>query len=59
ISISTVIQKGREENGYVPIVMLTHEAVEGDIKKAMEEIDRLPFIRGESIQIRIEEGLVN
>ena len=57
ISISTVIQKGREENGYVPIVMLTHEAVEGDIKKAMEEIDRLPFIRGESIQIRIEEGL--
>ncbi|MCX8110738.1 MAG: homoserine dehydrogenase [Syntrophorhabdaceae bacterium] len=57
ISISTVIQKGRKENGYVPIVMLTHEAVEGDIKKAMEEIDRLPFIRGESIQIRIEEGL--
>jgi len=57
ISISTVIQKGRQENGYVPIVMLTHEAIEGDIKKAIEEIDRLPFIKGESIYIRIEEGL--
>ncbi|MBP8625445.1 MAG: homoserine dehydrogenase [Syntrophorhabdales bacterium] len=57
ISISTVIQKGRQENGYVPIVMLTHEAIEGDIKKAMAEIDKLPFIKGESIHIRIEEDL--
>ncbi|HOJ44233.1 MAG TPA: ACT domain-containing protein, partial [Syntrophorhabdaceae bacterium] len=57
ISISTVIQKGRKENGYVPIVMLTHEAIEGDLKKAIVEIDKLPFIKGESICIRIEEGL--
>lgn len=57
ISISTVIQKGRKENGYVPIVMLTHEAIEGDLKKAIYEIDKLPFIRGETICIRIEEGL--
>ncbi|HPU28713.1 MAG TPA: homoserine dehydrogenase [Syntrophorhabdaceae bacterium] len=57
ISISTVIQKGRKENGYVPIVMLTHEAIEGDLKKAIKEIDKLPFIKGESICIRIEERL--
>ncbi|MCX7965370.1 MAG: homoserine dehydrogenase [Syntrophorhabdaceae bacterium] len=57
ISISTVIQKGRKENGYVPIVMLTHEAIEGDLKKAIKEIDTLPFIKGETICIRIEEGL--
>ena len=28
ISISSVIQKGRDEKGSVPIVMLTHEARE-------------------------------
>lgn len=57
ISISSVIQKGRQENGYVPIVMLTHEAVERNLKKARAEIDRLPIIKGESVSIRIEEGV--
>jgi len=56
ISISTVIQKGRKEKGHVPIVMLTHEASENNLKKAKVEIDRLPFIKGESIHSRIEEG---
>ncbi len=56
ISISTVIQKGREEKGHVPIVMLTHEALEKNLKMAKIEIDRLPFIKGESVHIRIEEG---
>jgi homoserine dehydrogenase len=56
ISISAVIQKGRQENGYVPIVMLTHQAVERDLKKAKAEIDTLPDIKGESVHIRIEEG---
>lgn len=56
ISISAVTQKGRKETGYVPIVMLTHEAVERNLKKATAAIDRLPFIRGGSLYIRIEEG---
>ncbi len=56
ISISAVTQKGRKETGYVPIVMLTHEAVESDLKKAAAVIDRLPFIRKGSVYIRIEEG---
>lgn len=56
ISISTVIQKGRKEKGHVPIVMLTHEASENNLKKAKVEIDQLPFIKGESVHIRIEEG---
>ena len=29
ISISVVTQKGRKENEYVPVMMLTHEAAEG------------------------------
>ncbi len=56
ISISAVTQKGRKESGYVPIVMVTHEAIEKDLKKAKEKIDKLPFIKGESVHIRIEEG---
>ena len=58
ISISTVVQKGRQETGYVPIVMLTHEAMEKNLKKAKAKIDREPFIKGESVHIRIEEGLI-
>jgi homoserine dehydrogenase len=56
ISISSVIQKGRKENGYVPIVMLTHEAIEQNLKKAKAAIDRLAVTKGESVSIRIEEG---
>lgn len=58
ISIAAVIQKERREKGYVPIVMLTHEAREGGLKKAKEEIDRLPFIYGKPVHIRIEESVV-
>lgn len=56
ISISSVIQKGRKENGYVPIVMVTHEAIEQSLKKAKTAIDRLAVTKGESVSIRIEEG---
>ena len=56
ISISAVTQKGRKENDYVPVVMLTHEAAEKSLKEAKAEIDRLPFIEGESVHIRIESG---
>ncbi len=55
ISISAVIQKGRQEKGYVPIVMLTHGATEKDLKAAKVKIDKLSFIQGESVHIRIEE----
>jgi homoserine dehydrogenase len=56
ISIAAVTQKGRTEKDYVPIVMLTYEASEGNLKQATEKIDRLSFIGGPSVHIRIEEG---
>ncbi len=56
ISISVVTQKGRKENEYVPVMMLTHEAAEGHLLDAKAEIDRLPFIEGKSVHIRIEHG---
>ncbi len=56
ISISAVTQKERKESGHVPIVMLTHEADEKSLRKAKDKIDKLPFIKGGSVHIRVEEG---
>jgi homoserine dehydrogenase len=56
MSISAVTQRERKEGGHVPIVMLTHEASEKNLKKAKSEIDKLSFIKGESVHIRVEEG---
>ncbi|MBW2061520.1 MAG: homoserine dehydrogenase [Deltaproteobacteria bacterium] len=55
ISISSVIQKGRELKGAVPIVMLTHEAQEANVKKALAEIDQLDIIRDKTVLIRVED----
>ena len=55
ISIASVIQKGREVNGAVPIVMLTHEARESDVQKAVAEIERSAGVRpGTAVLIRVE-----
>jgi homoserine dehydrogenase len=55
ISISAVVQKGRKENDYVPIVMITYEASEENMRRAKEEIDGQSFVAGESLHMRIEE----
>lgn len=56
ISISSVIQKGREIEGVVPIFMLTHEAKEANVQKALREIDDLPITFDNTVLIRIEDG---
>jgi len=55
ISIASVTQKERHEERVVPIVMVTHEAREKDLRAALEMIDRLGTIREKSVAIRIEE----
>jgi homoserine dehydrogenase len=57
ISISAVIQKGRQVNGAVPIVMMTHEAKEKNVHRALMEIDRLGVILGKTRFIRVENEL--
>ncbi len=59
ISISSVIQKGREGKARegVPIFMLTHEAKEKEIQKALAEINTLPVTLKEPLLIRIEDKL--
>ncbi len=56
ISIESVIQKGRREEGTVPVVMMTHEATERDVREALEEIDRLDVIGRKTVLIRVEDG---
>ena len=55
ISINSVVQKGRSNETSVPIVMLTHEATEGKVKKALKEIDSQEFVLDETTIIRIED----
>ncbi len=54
ISITSVIQKGRRLGEAVPLVVLTHEAKEKDMRKAIEEIDQLPVVMGKTVFIRVE-----
>lgn len=56
ISIASVIQKGRRELGNVPVVMMTHEALERDVRLALEEIGRLDVIGAKTVSIRVEDG---
>ncbi len=55
ISIKSVHQKGRKVNGSVPLVMLTHQAREADITKALEEINSLDVVSDRPALIRIED----
>jgi homoserine dehydrogenase len=54
ISITSVIQKGRMVGEAVPLVVLTHEAKEKDMRQAIEEIDKLPVVMSKTVIIRVE-----
>ena len=57
ISISAVIQKGRDMAGAVPIVMLTHEARESSVRKALLELGDLDVLPDKTVVIRVEDQL--
>src|SRR5881296_2798887 len=54
ISIAQVIQRGRKQGGSVPLVIMTHKALERDIQKALVEIKSLSCITEDPILIRVE-----
>ena len=54
ISIYSVIQKGREVDGSVPVVMLTHEAKESSVRKALEQMEHLDVLTDKTMTIRVE-----
>jgi len=55
ISIANVAQEERNMGETVPVIILTHMAKEGDMKKAVEEINKLDCISADTVVIRIEE----
>ncbi|MEO0325342.1 MAG: hypothetical protein AAF447_20460 [Myxococcota bacterium] len=56
VSIGQMMQEGRApEGGTVSVVMLTHEALEGDVRAALAEIDRLALSAAPARLLRIED----
>ena len=56
ISIASVIQKTHQHAKAVPVVIVTHEAQEGNVQKALAEIDALSVITAPTLMIRVEEA---
>jgi homoserine dehydrogenase len=55
VSIASVHQFESElDNNRVPISILTHQALEGEVLKSLAEIDSFDFIHGQPVFIRIE-----
>ena len=54
ISIESVVQKGRDAGQAVPLVMLTHEAREADVRQALGEVEPLNITIGAPALIRVE-----
>jgi homoserine dehydrogenase len=56
ISIASMIQKGRGGREAVAVVMMTHQARERDMRRALSLIDRLPDVAAPTTMIRVEGG---
>ncbi len=54
ISLVSVLQKGRAHGEAVPVVMMTHEARERDMRAALSAIDKLPVVASRTTMIRVE-----
>lgn len=57
ISIASVIQHEASEDGdqFVPLIIMTHSAADGDLSKAMQAMDRLPCVQAGSVQMRVRD----
>ncbi len=54
ISIASVIQKERDlSGGAVPLIIMTHEAREKNVRKAMKEIEKFEFVREKPKVLRV------
>jgi len=53
ISVASVLQHEPTRPDSVPLVITTHEALEGNVTSAMEEIQGLPSMAGPAVRIRM------
>jgi homoserine dehydrogenase len=54
IGISSVIQPEGHEGESVPLILMTHEAPYGAMKKALDAIAKLPVIKSKPVMMRVE-----
>lgn len=57
ISIASMIQPDRVVGGATPIVLMTHDATEGEVRKAIDKIDQLDVVSEKTHFIRIESAM--
>jgi len=55
ISIASVVQKERHEEGCVPVVVLTHKAKEAEFVAAIDEIKGLDVSGADPVRMRLED----
>ena len=55
ISISSVIQKESRNGSQVPVVFMTHSAVERNMRAALAELDRLDAVGAPTVRDRVED----
>jgi len=55
ISIASVVQNERHEEGYAPVVILTHKATEAEFVAAIEGIKTLAVCNAEPVRMRLED----
>lgn len=56
VSIASCHQRGRSASGSVPVVMITHHAREGAVRKALANVDTARrIVKRKTVAIRIEE----
>ena len=55
ISIASMIQKEQSRGDYVPVIILTHAAVEKNFQAALDEIDQLDVVSAKTVRLRIED----
>lgn len=55
VSIEAMLQSDTEEEGYVSIVLMTHEIQESALQKALEKVAALDAVNKDIMRIRVEE----
>ncbi|MFL5252179.1 MAG: homoserine dehydrogenase [Rhodopila sp.] len=54
VSLESMLQRGRSPGEAVPVVLVTHETKESDVREALNRIGALPVVMEEPTLIRIE-----
>lgn len=55
IGISSVIQPEGHEGESVPLILMLHYAAHGSVRKALQQIGRLPVVKAAPVMFRVED----